>query len=633
MKMNLASFHLGGSHPDRLPSIAAVLPLGLMLLLLSPTGGTAAVATGGTKCTSTLRYNADGTSSWVMRMDPADVQSFQLSIEFDPSRAAPDANFGTNGVTFRTPFSGSSVISLIDPSRLIVSGSTTPGGVADGDRDIFQVVFRDLQPGNGLNPPVVFTVGGLDPSDFIQTLDPLTSATAVIPSAQIGTVSRFATAGSSPFIWDPTPGGYDDGTTGGPGTWDLSSASFDNLPTIGTFGHDPALANVGWNTAVNSGPNNVAVFGGNPGTGLVTVSGTIAAGGLQFDHPGYHLSSGQLALAGPGGATPTIEVRDGAVTVATTLSGSAGLTKTGAGTLILGGTNTFSGTTKIAGGTLQIFADQNLGAAPVSPTPGAVILDGGTLQTVSTTTLNANRGITLAAGGGTIDVATGGNLFYAGVITGVGNLTKVGAGTLTFQGQHIFTGTTTILGGVLVNNGSLAGAANLASGRLRGGGAIGALIVGNGLGTADAILDPASPGSPVLLGSLSLNSDAVFKLTLDSTAGLADQLLLSGNAALGNGIAQLSVLDIGSTALLPGTAFTIIANPSGTTSGFFAGLPDGATFAAGSNEFQIGYNAGFSGNNVVLTVIAPVPEADPSFALAAALSFAGAMRRFRSRRK
>src|SRR5690606_14965322 len=75
------------------------------------------------------------------------------------------------------------------------------------------------------------------------------------------------------------------------------------------------------------------------------------------------------------------------------------LTKAGAGTLTLSGTNTYSGGTEIAGGILQIAEDANLCGAN-----GALTFNGGTLRT--TAGFTSRRDVTLAAEGG-IDVASG----------------------------------------------------------------------------------------------------------------------------------------------------------------------------------------------------------------------------------
>ena len=135
-----------------------------------------------------------------------------------------------------------------------------------------------------------------------------------------------------------------------------------------------------------------------------------------------------------------------------------GLPRTGTGTLTLSGANTYTGTTTISGGILSISADNNLGTAPTSVTANELTLDGGTLQTTANMTLNGNRGITLGAGGGTLDQTAGTTLTYAGIIAGSGALTKTDSGTLILSGANTYTGATAINAGTLS-----AGASNVLS--------------------------------------------------------------------------------------------------------------------------------------------------------------------------
>ena len=59
--------------------------------------------------------------------------------------------------------------------------------------------------------------------------------------------------------------------------------------------------------------------------------------------------------------------------------------------MVLGGTNTYHGTTTINAGTLSISADANLGTDPVSTTTNSIVLAGGAdLLITGTTTLVAN---------------------------------------------------------------------------------------------------------------------------------------------------------------------------------------------------------------------------------------------------
>ena len=89
------------------------------------------------------------------------------------------------------------------------------------------------------------------------------------------------------------------------------------------------------------------------------------------------------------------------VTVSNPITGGGGLTKAGNGMLVLG-VNTYQGKMIVNGGAVQIADENSLCANPAAATADALTLDGGTLQTNTTFTINdANRGSTLGAGGGT----------------------------------------------------------------------------------------------------------------------------------------------------------------------------------------------------------------------------------------
>ena len=153
------------------------------------------------------------------------------------------------------------------------------------------------------------------------------------------------------------------------------------------------------------------------------------------------------------GATRFDEATGTTLTYNGIVAGTAGLAVTsqlGAGTLVLGGINTYSGVTQFRGGTLSISADNNLGTAPVSVTPASLdFLNGGTLATTASFTLSANRGINLRTSVGTFDVAGGTILTYDGIVAGAGWLTDTDTGTLMLGGINTYTGATPISGGTL----------------------------------------------------------------------------------------------------------------------------------------------------------------------------------------
>lgn len=113
------------------------------------------------------------------------------------------------------------------------------------------------------------------------------------------------------------------------------------------------------------------------------------------------------------------------------LSGAGWLVKTGAGTLNLGGVNTYTGGTAFNGGTVVVDATTDLGA-----NSAALSFNGGTLQLGAGNVLSNKSGVAVTmAGAGTIDT-NGFNTVMDGNISGSGALTKTGAGILDIAGSN-----------------------------------------------------------------------------------------------------------------------------------------------------------------------------------------------------
>lgn len=66
---------------------------------------------------------------------------------------------------------------------------------------------------------------------------------------------------------------------------------------------------------------------------------------------------------------------------------------------------------------------------------------------------------------------------------------------------------------------------------------------------------------------------------------------------------QFNFSAVANKRLAAGTIFTALSNTSATPiNGTFANLPDGSTFTAGKNSYQVSY-AGGDGNDLPLTVV------------------------------
>ncbi|MFM7180908.1 MAG: beta strand repeat-containing protein, partial [Verrucomicrobiales bacterium] len=173
----------------------------------------------------------------------------------------------------------------------------------------------------------------------------------------------------------------------------------------------------------------------------------------------------------------------GTLSMTGVVQNSAGLTKTGLGTLSLTNTNTFSGQLTVANGTLSIASINNVSANGVlGNSANAVILGssgntGTLLYTDTTATPSSTKPFSIASGGtGVINVNNSATaLTISGAFSGTGSFTKSGAGSLylTTTNTGFNPGQISITGGILrignntatqLNAGSYAGNISIASG-------------------------------------------------------------------------------------------------------------------------------------------------------------------------
>lgn len=152
-------------------------------------------------------------------------------------------------------------------------------------------------------------------------------------------------------------------------------------------------------------------------------------------------------------AGATLTVADGAtITLGGVVSGSSGITKAGGGTAIFSAVNTYTGTTSVNAGTLQIGVNNAIASgSAVTVASGATLNLNGMNDTIAS--LAGAGSVTL--GGGELTTGSGGGTTFSGVLSGSnGKLTKAGSSTFTLSGANTYTGATTINGGTLFVNGS-----------------------------------------------------------------------------------------------------------------------------------------------------------------------------------
>lgn len=255
-----------------------------------------------------------------------------------------------------------------------------------------------------------------------------------------------------------------------------------------TIGSDSALGDGGVGTTVNSGatlqfsgtPLNIGealtISGtGNGGIGAIRVApagvsgneSTVLTGGVTLAADSTISVADRIALTitlsgiALGGSTLTFAnegTGNSSIFVNRAITGTGGVTKTGAGVLTLNGVNTFAGPLTINGGTVALNNELAL-ADTVAVTVGS----GSILDVLATETIGSLTGSGRVILRNTATLTVGGNntsTTYAGTgadgIVGTGNLAKIGTGTLTLTGSSSFGGTTTISGGTLALQGGAA---------------------------------------------------------------------------------------------------------------------------------------------------------------------------------
>lgn len=157
---------------------------------------------------------------------------------------------------------------------------------------------------------------------------------------------------------------------------------------------------------------------------------------------------------GNGNGTSTFDgvISDGANPNSTVVSVSNDVTKSGTGTITFSAANTYTGNTRINGGTLMLSGSGTLGSGSnVYISNGASLnLNGVSATVASVQETGSNNGGTIALGTGNLTISGGwSGTHYQNSISGTGTITKQGSGTLTLYGTQSYTGATTVGGGEL----------------------------------------------------------------------------------------------------------------------------------------------------------------------------------------
>jgi autotransporter-associated beta strand protein len=301
------------------------------------------------------------------------------------------------------------------------------------------------------------------------------------------------------------------------------------------FNNNGAFGN---STSITLDGGRLSIASDNAGTTAITAATIAAARNLYVGST----SGTSLSVAGSTGVT----TYNGVIA---DKQGSTGLlAKQGAGTLVLGGVNTYTGDTTIGNGTVRLdLGNDRLPTGTVvsfgssGDNLGTLDLNGrsqqvaGLVSKLGTSTATTKNTVTSAVAATLdINVAEGTTRSYgdgttqnSGVITGLLGLTKSGLGTQVLGDANTYSGTTTVNAGTLAVNGSITSSSAVVNGGLLNVNGTAANVTVNsggslgGSGKVGAITGAGTVGpgnSPGLLTATSVNPTAGTDFKFEFTA-------------------------------------------------------------------------------------------------------------------
>lgn len=396
------------------------------------------------------------------------------------------------------------------------------------------------------------------------------------------------------------------------------------------------------------------------GLGISNVDGTNEIQGqvnISTGNPAMNISSAAGTLTISGNITLTATARTlylgGASANANTISGIISetggvlpVTKQGAGNWVFTNANTYSGDTKINGGTLTLgnnLAIQN--SAFDTSGAGTMVLSGTATPTFGG--LKGSTGLATAISSGygsvtglTLNPGSVASHVYSGAVTnGSGNttLTKSGAGTQILAGNNSYTGATNVNAGKLLingNNPAATGAVTVATGATLGGtGTVGGATSISGTHNAGDAATNAGVGSQAFASNLTYADGSIFEwdLNASSTSTGFDTVSSAGTIAVSTTDSVFKVI-FGTTALadVQNTSNAFWNTPYGTQTWNMIDI-FGQAFSSGafqsvqtSNDVSTYGSFTITGSTLTWTA---VPE--PTTALAGLLLTFGLLRRRR----
>ncbi len=454
---------------------------------------------------------------------PAIAPAMIASNRYDPTTTATGATSVTFRVTFNDPVTG------VDASDFLVTTTGSVVGTVTTVTPLSAVAYN-------------VTVGSITGSGTIR-LDLKSSGTDITSTSGTPLASGFTggqTYNRATLAWiNPASGGlWSDATN-----WD-GGVIADGVGAIPTFGNFDVPTD---NTVVLDTPRIVSGLNFSDTNTASPASWTIADNGN---------ATNTLTLDAVSGApVVTVTALGTGVTanLSTTLAGTEGLAKAGAGTLVLSKPATLVGPVNVTAGTLRFAPGSSLAASTVNISAGGGTLDiaGGTFSATGTTTVNGNGGSLIVNDGTATFAAVNGNNSTNNLIRINGgtfnatsiNLPRSSDGTPSFNFGFVVTGgTANVSGTVGIGTNNSWGSMSVEGGTLNVGGII---TVGNqasgGRGGQLRVLDGtfnATAEGGLVLGARTNN---VSRANFTGGTSTIEKITLGLNSTVAAGTATLTL--------------------------------------------------------------------------------------------
>ncbi|MBO9579692.1 MAG: autotransporter-associated beta strand repeat-containing protein [Sphingobium sp.] len=260
--------------------------------------------------------------------------------------------------------------------------------------------------------------------------------------------------------------------------------------------------------------------------GAVTGALTIDGGTLQVTGTSFTGTTRTINWGAAGGGFDIADPAN-AFTVDSPLGGVGSLTKSGTGSLILTGENSYTGGTTISGGTLQLGNGGSGGSILGN------VIDNGAL------TFNRSDALT-----------------FAGAISGSGAVNQIGTGTTILTSSNSYAGDTTIAAGALqFGDGASGGSSNLGGNLTVAGGSLAiampaTLSIAHNVAFADntSLSIAASPnGATLSADSVTIGNGVAFNITGVNEASQVDKVLIDTRSGISGNFAMVTVGGISGT--------------------------------------------------------------------------------------